>query len=318
MEVHRLPAVHATERAGVPYPVPLGKGAAAANRALAESDVLHAHGSLYLTTAYAAGLARRKNVPLVVTEHVGFVVYPSAFLNSVQRAAWRLIGDRVIGAAAGIATFNERVASFLRGRYPRARLVSLPNGVDTARFHPGSQQERRAIRARLSLPQDLPIALFAGRDAPKKNLRFVLGIPRDVFHLVVCGDVRGLHGERLTDLGLVPHAAMADLYRAADFLVHAASGEGFPLTVQEALACGLPVILLWDEGYGASIDRDAVLACSTLEQLSRAVRAVAVDPEHLGELSRRGRAEAENRWSWDATARSYLELYRVCGARARS
>jgi D-inositol-3-phosphate glycosyltransferase len=317
MEVHRLPALHVTKRAGVPYPVPLGKGVVLAARALADAEVLHAHGSLYATSLYASRLSRRRNIPLVVTEHVGFVEYPNPLLNGVQRAAWNLVGDRVIRNASVVAFFNERVASFLRSRYPGATLRCIPNGVDTDRFRPVTPEEQRAIRARLSLPLDAPIALFAGREAPKKNLAAVLSVPRDSFHLVVCGDVRGLRGERLTDLGLVPHGAMADVYRAADLFVHAASGEGFPLTVQEAMACGIPVVLLWDDGYAGSIDRDSVLACATLTDLGVAVQELALDPASRAELSRRGRTEVDRRWSWDATAAAYLESYRASGAGAK-
>ena len=47
--------------------------------------------------------------------------------------------------------------------------------------------------------------------------------------------------------------------RDADALVHAASGEGFPLAVQEAIAAGLPTVLAWDQGYDRILGRDVVL-----------------------------------------------------------
>jgi len=52
--IHRVPALHLTERFGVPYPVPLGPGLPSALQAVASADVLHAHGALYASSVLAA------------------------------------------------------------------------------------------------------------------------------------------------------------------------------------------------------------------------------------------------------------------------
>ena len=72
------------------------RGLGDAIRALASADVVHAHGALYAGSIHAARLARRDRVPLVVTEHVGFVDYRSRLVNAVESAAWAMVGDRVI------------------------------------------------------------------------------------------------------------------------------------------------------------------------------------------------------------------------------
>jgi len=311
VEVHRLPAFHFTERWSVPYPIPKGPGLAAAIRTLAGADVLHAHGSLYLTSAMAAAVSRMKKIPLVVTEHVGFVSYASAATNAVQRIAWRLMGSPVLRTSSAVTTYNERVAAWLRERFPRRPPPhNIPNGVDASRFRRSTDEERRRNRAAFGLPQEVPLLLFAGRHSVKKNLDFVLRIPRPSFHLVVCGDRRDLRGDRVIDLGLLPHDEMPRLYGCADLLVHAATGEGFPLVVQEALSSGLPAAVLWDPGYAASIDRDAVAACDSLDDLAGEVLALIANPHRRAELSRRGLEHARKRWSWEATARSYARLYR--------
>ena len=46
---------------------------------------------------------------------------------------------------------------------------------------------------------------------------------------------------------------LAELYRASDVFVLPSQGEGFPLVVQEALACGLPVVC-GDESTGADAE----------------------------------------------------------------
>ncbi len=305
--VHRLPAWHGAESRGVPYAMPLGPGAIRAMAALRSCDVLHAHGSLYATTLLAL-VARRREVPLVVTEHVGFVPYPSAVLNAAQRLAWTSIGAPVVRRSAKVVAYNSRVRDWLAARFGDRAVAFIPNGVDTLTFHPRSPDDRRGARARLGLPVEGVLALFAGRAAQKKNLDAVLQYSATEYRLVVCGARRTLSGAVL-NLGEVPYAGMPDVFAAADFLLHAATGEGFPVTVQEAMASGLPVTLLWDSGYAGSVDRDALIAVDSLDELGRAAAALAVAPERREEFGRRSREFAQRNWNWDATVDRYLDLF---------
>lgn len=307
--VHRIPAVHATEGMGIPYPIPTGRGVSAALDALTSADVLHAHGALYPTTIQAARLAKRHSVPFVVTEHVGFVEYDSRVVNAVEAAAWATIGDWVMRTTSAITTYNSRVQHWLGARYPGSDIRFIGNGVDTAAFRPRTPAERSALRRSFDLPDGRPLVLFAARDSEKKNLDDVLAITRDDFHLVVCGATRRLQATNLTDLGLVRYDLMPELFGCVDAMVHASTGEGFPLAVQEALASGVPIALLWDPGYAAWLDRDAVAACDDIAQLAGVVRSLASSEPRRRELSRAGRTWTERNWSWDVTVAAYEQLY---------
>jgi len=308
MTVHRLPAVHVTERFGVPYPVPAGPGLRAALRDVAGAQIIHSHGALYAQSILARQLARRARVPFVLTEHVGFVQYPSAALNAIQRAAWTAIGTPLVRSADAVVTYNARVHDELERRSGReVRFVG--NGVDVERFHARSCEERRALRRSFGLPEEGVLALFAARDSEKKNLDVLLRAKREGYTLVVCGWERNLMGRALVDLGVVPYARMAELFACADVMLHPASGEGFPLAVQEAIASGLPVVLLWDEGYARWMPRTVVEACATPEEVPDRMEQLARDPARRRALGETGRAWAESQWSWDATVRAYERIY---------
>jgi glycosyltransferase involved in cell wall biosynthesis len=309
MIVHRVPAFHATERMGIPYPVPMGRGLGAALESLASADVLHAHGALYVTSIRAARIAKRRNVPLILTEHVGFVEYGNALVNAVEAVAWSTIGDRVVARTSAVTTYNSRVQQWLGKRYPSRPIQFIGNGVDTCKFRPRPPQERAALRRSFGLPDDRPLVLFAARDSEKKNLADVLRFPRENFHLVVCGAARGLVADALTDLGVVRYERMPDLFGCVDAMVHASTGEGFPLAMQEALASGVPLAALWDPGYDAWLDRSAALACESIDQLQAAVWSLAAHEALRSQLSRAGREWTERRWSWDATVDAYERLY---------
>lgn len=316
VRVVRLPAVHLLERLSVPYPIPFGPCLREARRLLSNADLLHAHGALYLTSIAAARASNRRKIPLVLTEHVGFVQYSSQTLNRIQRVAWRTVGRYVLLSADATVVYNQRVFDELHQRGNVKALRFIPNGVDTGHFRPLDPAERYAARARFALPMDAPLVLFAGRDSEKKNLPSVLEMPRTGFRLVVCGAERRLP-EDVINLGLVPHDAMAELYGAADVLVHAASGEGFPLAVQEAIAAGLPTVLHWDPGYGGVLGRDAVLACDSLRDLSGAVHALVGDPAARARLGAIGRKWAQENWDWKKTVSAYEQVFQGLRATVR-
>lgn len=308
MTVHRLPTVHATEGFGIPYPVQWGPGWRAAREALRGADVINTHGALYVTSQIAAALARKRGVPLVLTDHVGLLEYDREAYNLAQKLAWATLGKHVLHTAKAVTTYNARVSDFLQSQPPHHAPRFIGNGVDVATFRPRGDDESSAARARFGLPADGVVGLFVGRDTPKKNLPAVLDGPRDDFTLAVCGAQRALPDD-VVNLGLQPYDAMPDLFGAVDFMVLASVGEGFPLAIQEAMATGLPVVVLWDEGYGAWVSRDAMVAVDTLAELPDAMRSMGTDAERRRRVGQAATDWANTRWSWDATVAAYEALF---------
>ena len=184
----------------------------------------------------------------------------------------------------------------------------IRNGVDVALFQPRNEIERREARVRLGLPVDGTLALFVGRAAQKKNLDAVLAFPATTFRLVVCGAERSVP-DGVCNLGTVDHDRMPEVFAACDFLLHAAVGEGFPVAVQEAMASGLPVALLWDAGYAGSVDQEAVMAVSSLDELSRVADELARSAERRADAGRCARTFAAANWNWDWTVQQHLDLF---------
>ncbi|MHB8799939.1 MAG: glycosyltransferase family 4 protein [Thermoanaerobaculia bacterium] len=307
-KIHRIAGIHVTESWGVPYPIPTDLRLPSILRSLRRADVVVSHGALYATTFLARHVARRFRAPLVLIEHVGFVPYRQRMLRALQAAAWRALGDAAVANATAVVTYNARVESWLRARFPGARVQFIGNGVDNDAFAPQSPADRVALRSSFALPADVPVVLFVGRVAGKKNLDSVLAIPRDGFRLVVCGGSGRRLPDDVVDLGVVPHGRMPALYACADAMLHASIGEGFPLAVQEGLASGLPIVLLWDEGYRASLSREVVVACDGLEAMGGALRRLLGDGARRRELAKRGREWALDRWTWHATIDGYESL----------
>jgi glycosyltransferase involved in cell wall biosynthesis len=311
VSIRRLPASHLLERLDVPYPIPFGPGVAAALADAARASAQLAHGSLYLTTLLGGRAARSGRAPLVITEHVGFVRYSSSLVNAVQHAAWATVGRRATRRADALVAYNARVRDWLERRTGKP-VALIRNGVDLDRFSPRTASSRKELRSDLGLPVEGVLGLFVGRAAAKKNLGALLDARGPGFRLVCCGASERELPADVVDLGLVEHARMPQVYAGADFLVHLGVGEGFPVAIQEAAASGLPILLLWDDGYGETIPRDCVRALDDLGALGPALHELAGSGELRAKLGEAARSWAERSGSWRATAERYRQLFASC------
>jgi glycosyltransferase involved in cell wall biosynthesis len=102
---------------------------------------------------------------------------------------------------------------------------------------------------------------------------------------------------------------MPDLFACADLMIHAATGEGFPLAVQESIASGVPVVLLWDAGYSRLLPKELVGACDRFDEIKPRVAELANNGIRRAALGAAGRRWAQAHWSWDATVSAYEDIY---------
>ncbi len=189
------------------------------------------------------------------------------------------------------------------------------NGVDHAIFHDQPPAGERAMtRAALGIDPAAPMVLFVGRLVRKKGVAIVRLLAE------ACPDIRFVLAGRgpimpeqweLSNVTVVRDragATLAAVYRSADALVLPSYGEGFPLVVQEAMACGLPV--LCDTGStradpdagrwlrGVAVDPQDEPA--TAVHLAAALDAVLASPPDRTMMA----AHARQHYNWGATART--------------
>ena len=261
-------------------------------------------------------MARKRGAARVLTEHVGHVPYESATLERVEAAAIGTIGKRTARAAEAIVVLNSKVAAEMERLAPEARLLTIPNGVDVSAYRPPQPGEREAIRAELGW-DERPRALFVGRLVAKKGVELAVEAAREAdgaFALAMVGRGRSPDGgSHVEALGELPRDRVAQLYRAADALVLPSRGEGFPLTVQEAMASGLPVVLLDDpayEPYLRGAGEGARTVPATAEAIAGAVTGMVADPGRRQAAGAAARAHAEESFSWPSAVDRHEELYR--------
>jgi glycosyltransferase involved in cell wall biosynthesis len=283
-------------RYGVPFPLFSPRLVTRLYGEVRRADVVHVHDVLYLSSWVAALWCVALRTPYVVHRHVGFVHHSSALVRLVQRIVLGTLGRLVLARAAVVLAIDDHVASGL----PGAQV--LGNGVDTERFHPGPPADR-----------DRPRVLFVGRFVPKKGFDLVAAAAGDEYEIVFAGGERppAYDDPRLTFLGAVPADRMPQVYRDADVMVVASVGE-CPLTVLEAMASGLPVLLRedpalhspWTAGPGV---RFVDMAAG---ELAAAIRALVADAEKMRRMGAEGREYVAASYSWDAHVDRLDAVYR--------
>ena len=314
----RVPSLNPLEATlGVPYPMFGPHLPRTMRREIAKADVVHTHGYIYPGSVTAAALCRRTSppTPLVLTEHVGHVPYDSALIDGIEALAIRALGLRVLRRAGAVVTYNSRVAEQLAVICPSISQRTILNGVDTDLFRPADDEDRRRLRAALGW-DDRPQVLFVGRPVAKKGFEDAVSAVTDALSdigLAVAGSEKLPAGtpDRVTALGPLSRARLAEIYRACDAMIVPARGEGFPLSAQEALASGLPLLVADDPGYALNLvgAGPAVRLVGDPAEFPVALTTLLGDPASLREARRAAAAHARKAFSWARAAAEHETLY---------
>jgi D-inositol-3-phosphate glycosyltransferase len=308
-EVVRIPSTDVLrERFKVPYPVPAPRACIRTLRALvARSDVVHAQDAEYLTSVTTLLLARRLGVSSVLTQHVAFVSHGHPALDLVRRIVSRTLG-RSARAADAVAAYNPQVAEWARRTWRLPDVHLLPIGVVAPT---ATAEDRAAVRRELGLADDSLLALFVGRDVPRKRLDVFLGASDPAYELIAVTD--RVDGAAPPGVRLVPFMSpdqFARVLAAADVFVLPSVGEGFPLALQEALVAGKPCIVTREPGYERFLaEEDVVFVPSEPAAVREALRGLAGDPRRREELASRARAVGERTFGAAQFVDAYERLY---------
>jgi glycosyltransferase involved in cell wall biosynthesis len=248
------------DRVGVPYPIWSPSAMPALAREVRDCDVVHVHDCLYMGSAAAATLCRRYDKPLLITQHVGYVPFGAA-LDAVQRTAYQTLGRSVLAAADARVACSAHVPQYFESLGFPGPFTLIPNAIDETRFHPVDEHAQRTAREAWGVRGNARVALFVGRLVPKKAVDRVLAVQRMLASegatLLIVGD--GPLASLIAGTPSVVHhrsvapERMPELYAAADAFVLPSRGEGLPLSVQEAMMCGLPVVVSDDASYTANL-----------------------------------------------------------------
>ena len=210
-------------------------------------------------------------------------------------------------------------------RIPAAKNHPIKNGVDTERYAPRAD----ALAAAPWGPDDIVIGAVARVQDVKNHrglvaafalLRERLPALRARLKLTIVGDgpLLGAIREQVAQAGLqdavwLPgaRADVAELLHGFDVFALPSLAEGTPVSLLEAMACGLPSVCS-NVGGIPEVVADGVhglLAPVDVDALATALARYVQDPDMMARHGAAARARIEEKYSMDAMLRAYMALY---------
>jgi glycosyltransferase involved in cell wall biosynthesis len=278
-------------------------------------DIVHN----YLLRANLVGSisARLAGVPVVLCSKRG----------CHERRGFELVSAKIGNYLADCVPVNaQAVRDFVHENEgcPLEKMVVIPSGIDTARFHPLPEAP---FKAWLGLPPEAPVIGIVTRMRVRKGVEeFVRAIalvrerlPR--VHAAIIGEVEpdeGM-GRLLETLGLRQHLTflgrrsdMPEVYSALDVFVLSSHDEGMSNAILEAMAMEKPVVATDVGGTGEVVRHGAsgrLVAAKDPAALAGAICEVLANPADAVAMGKVGRCIVEERFSAQAMVRQMERLY---------
>lgn len=170
-----------------------------------------------------------------------------------QNASWRM---RLFSSCDHYLALSEEIkAGYQKQAHIDAKKITvLGQGIDTSRFAVPTDEQKRQLRSKFGILEDIPVVLFCARVVFDKGIRVVFEIWPEIHRripqakLIVVGggqtdilnDLRKLSNEQADSIMVVgevdnplPYDQMSDVY------LFPSKHEGLPTTLMEAMSCGL-------------------------------------------------------------------------------
>jgi glycosyltransferase involved in cell wall biosynthesis len=273
-------------------------------------------GYFYFTAWIAIAAAKWSGTPIL------FVTDSHSLRSWRAQSPWKLrlkkwlvqrifsLGDAILVSSSGGVEYLKSLG------FPSDRIFLVPTAVDNDWWKSeAAKADRAATRAAWKIPADSAVALFCAKlqswKGPMQLLEAFARAKVPNAYLVFAGDgpqrsdlerraVELQVADRARFLGFVNQSQLPSTYRAADLFVLPSLFEPFGLVVNEAMLCGLPVVV--SDRVGAKFDlvrsgeNGNVFPAGNIEALAAILQEILPDSDKRARMGAAARQRMET-WS---------------------
>jgi glycosyltransferase involved in cell wall biosynthesis len=243
----------------------------------------------------------------------------------------RLVLDRLANAVTACCRFSAEGLTKTDG-FAGARIEIIENGIEVNEYEPTNDKSK--AREKVGLDPTRKYIIHVARHHPVKDQPTLLrafamaapDLPEVDLFMVGDGPLRGELENLAIDLRIMDRvkflgirADIPDLMRAADLFTLTSLSEAASLTLLEAMASSLPVVvtavggnpeIVRHEHEGLLFPRGDASACAA------AFRRLFADPSLAERLGTAGRTRAAEKYQLSQTVENYYRLYRRLAGRS--
>lgn len=290
-------------------------------------DLVHTH-ALWVYNSWVANTWRNLNQkPVVVTPHG--MLDPWA----LQQSSWKkyivrkLFEDQNLHNAACIHALNESEYESVRKFGLRNPVAIIPNGIYVDKV-----PKMQTPHWRKELPEHKKVLLFLGRLHKKKGLESLLqawaNLGADTKHewvLAIAGWAQDGYGELMQELaqrldvdasvlflGPVFGQNKSACYQQANAFILPSFSEGLPMTILEAWANHLPVLMTKECNLSEAFALQAAIEIDhSVAKLTQQLKSfVSMSAHSLSDIAQNGHRLVHTKYNWETVAERFSELYK--------
>lgn len=289
-------------------------------------DIVIVHG---IVNFYALRIARLKkklgNFKLIYDDHMTFAASRSK-MRILYSLFKRTLSQLIQESADALVGVSHASKMFMHKKYgiPLGRITVVPLGADDELFK-FDALARKDIRSKLSLNENDAVFIYAGKIVPVKgphllveaalklmkrhnNLKVILvgnGPQSYIDKMKLTIQSEGLEDKFIWH-EVVPNKELHKFYSAADVAVWPREAS---LSMMEAMACGLPIIISDRAEVTERVKHNNGLtycgddASSLAQQMEKLL-----DPKLIEQMGQNGKKLIEERLSWRIISKQFIEL----------
>jgi glycosyltransferase involved in cell wall biosynthesis len=211
--------------------------------------------------------------------------------------------------------------------YPKNRIVLFPWGIDLQHFHPGENAE---LRKKIGWEDKFVLLSLRswekiyGVDVVTKGYVEALKSEPDL-RLILLGNgsqenvIKKVFREAgLSDHvffgGVVGQNELPEYYRASDLYISASYSDGSSVSLMEALACGIPVLVSDIPGNKEWIEQDKngwMFKTGDSESLAQCIVSIYINKDKFPQIRLEARKTAESKANWKINFQKNLNAYEL-------